>query len=187
MRKTLIITLLIIVVSLTLIPLSFAQTAPPIIPAGTEGELVIPHSAPGSDEGQYFGFTFLPSITQSIIGLAGGMAFLFIIIGGIQILTAYGNDEKITNAKKTIQYAIVGLLIALLSYAIVSIIGGLNIGQNPNQTQTAEEGFGDEGLTEEELAEKQETQKEIEEKVESGDLAPGSEDLTKEEMEELLD
>jgi len=115
------------------------------------------------------------------------MAFLFIIIGGIQILTAYGNDEKITNAKKTIQYAIVGLLIALLSYAIVSIIGGLNIGQNPNQTQTAEEGFGDEGLTEEELAEKQETQKEIEEKVESGDLAPGSEDLTKEEMEELLD
>lgn len=61
------------------------------------------------------------------------MAVLFIIIGGIQILTAYGSDEKISSAKKTITYAIVGLLIAILSYAIVTIISSIQIGATTTQ------------------------------------------------------
>lgn len=125
---------------LLLTPLCFAQktTPAPIIPGDvsrTDIELVLPQNPEGENEGMYLGKNFLPLLTQTIIALAGGMAFLFIIIGGIQILTAYGNDEKIGNAKKTITYAIVGLLIAILSYAIVSIISGIQIGPQSQQGQ----------------------------------------------------
>ncbi len=157
-------------------------TAPPIIPPGVENEaLIIPHADDPDDEGAYFQGTYLPAITNVIIGMAGGLTFLFIVIGGIQLLTAYGDEEKITGAKKTITYAIVGLLVAILSYAIVSIISGIQIGQTPQQ-----QGFG-EGLTDEQRQEKNETKAAVEEKVESGELTPGSEDLSTEEMQKLLD
>ncbi len=157
-------------------------TPPPIIPPGVESEaLIIPHADDPENQGAYFQGTYLPALTSVIIGMAGGLAFLFIVIGGIQLLTAYGDEEKITSAKKTITYAIVGLLVAILSYAIVSIISGIQVGQTPQQ-----QGFG-EGLTEEQMQEKSETKSAVEEKVESGELAPGSEDLSNEEMQELLD
>jgi glucose uptake protein GlcU len=78
-------------------------------------------------EEQFFGGSLLPTITKTIIEAAGVTAILFIIIGGIEILTAYGNDEKIGKGKKTVTFAIVGLLISILSYAIVSIISGINL------------------------------------------------------------
>lgn len=132
-----------------LTPLAFADngdettgpvtTPPPIIPPGVESEaLIIPHADDPENQGAYFQGTYLPAITSVIIGMAGGLAFLFIVIGGIQLLTAYGDEEKITGAKKTITYAIVGLLVAILSYAIVSIISGIQIGQTPQQVQQAQ-------------------------------------------------
>ena len=106
-----------------------ADGRPPIIPTGS-GEkepLLLPQSPSGVAEEQYFGGYYLPAITKVVIAAAGISAVLFIIIGGIQILTAYGNDEKIGKAKKTITYAIIGLLIAILSYAIVSTISVINL------------------------------------------------------------
>ncbi len=108
-------------------------TRPPIVPDqgsdSTISTLLIPHADPNQtipDE-QYFGGVLLPGITKTVIAAAAGLAFLFIIIGGIQILTAYGEEEKITGAKKTITYAIVGLLVAMLSYAIVTIISNIKL------------------------------------------------------------
>jgi len=115
-------------VGLASLPLALAQTRPPIIPTQETTEtLLIPRSTPGSAEETYFGGSFLPILTRTIIAMAGVTAVLFIIIGGIQILTAYGNDEKLGKAKKTITFAIAGLLIAILSYAIVSIISAINL------------------------------------------------------------
>lgn len=103
---------------------------PPIIPEipGDNEDLLLPHQTSGNiAEEQYFGGVLLPTITRTVIALAGGLAFLFMIVGGIQILTAYGNEEKIQNGKKTLTYALVGLVIALLSYAIVSIISAIRL------------------------------------------------------------
>ncbi len=100
---------------------------PSIVPAGSE-RILLPH--PTNDQipqEQYFGGVVLPSLTQTVIALAAGLAFLFMIIGGIQILTAYGNEEKVSNGRKTMTFAIVGLVIALLSYAIVSIISAVDL------------------------------------------------------------
>jgi len=106
-----------------------ADGRPPIIPTGANATepLLLPQSPAGVAEEQYFGGYYLPAITKVVIAAAGISAVLFIIIGGIQILTAYGNDEKIGKAKKTVTYAIIGLLIAILSYAIVSTISVINL------------------------------------------------------------
>jgi hypothetical protein len=100
---------------------------PTIIPEGTKEALQIPKSPSGTEESLYFRGGYLPEMTKIVIQGAGVAAVLFIIIGGIQILTAYGNDEAIGKAKKTIEYAIIGLLIAILSYAIVSIISVISL------------------------------------------------------------
>lgn len=107
-----------------------AQSRPSIIPLGTSQEIMIPTIPKGQNgipQEQYLGGVLLPTITRIVIASAGASAVIFMIIGGIEMLTAYGNDEKIANAKKTITYALVGLVIALLSYAIVTIISSVKI------------------------------------------------------------
>ncbi len=75
-----------------------------------------------SKVGGYLQEQFLPKIAVTIISLAVGTSVLFIIIGAIMMLTAYGNEEKLGNAKKTIILALIGLVISLLSYVIVQLI-----------------------------------------------------------------
>lgn len=65
---------------------------------------------------------FLPRIALTIVSIAIGVSVIMIIFGAIQMLTAYGDTEKYSNAKKTILFSILGLAIALLSYAIVQVI-----------------------------------------------------------------
>lgn len=91
-----------------------------------KNQLKLPGATSG-DPSTYIQQDFLPSITSTIIGIAGGLALLFVIIGGIQILTAYGNDERITAAKKTLTWALAGLVIAILSYSIVQIIVSIKL------------------------------------------------------------
>ncbi len=64
-------------------------------------------------------------VTNGFLGIVTSAALLMLIVSGIQMLTAYGEEEKITNAKKTALWSIVGLVIAILAYAIVSIIVSL--------------------------------------------------------------
>ncbi|HRY91006.1 MAG TPA: hypothetical protein P5229_01540 [Candidatus Gracilibacteria bacterium] len=122
MRKTLLKYGVIITLLLQDIMVASAQVRPPIIPAGNT-HLILPHSA-GQTETAITG-QLIPAVTRTVIAMAGMLAVLFIIYGGIQILTAYGKTEKIESAKKTITWAIAGLIISLLSYAIVSIVAGL--------------------------------------------------------------
>jgi len=135
MLKKIINTALMAFVAIAAIPTALAQR-PPIIPPGAETSdpLLIPKSTAGTAEETYFGSVLLPQLTKTIIAMAGVTAVLFIIFGGIQILTAYGSDEKLGKAKKTITFAIAGLLIAILAYAIVSIISAINL--NPTTTTT---------------------------------------------------
>lgn len=66
-------------------------------------------------------------LTNGFIGAVAALAVLMLIISGIQMLVAYGDEEKITSAKKTATWAIFGLLLTILAYAIVSILNTLPI------------------------------------------------------------
>ena len=45
-----------------------------------------------------------------------------LIIGGIRYVISGGDSKKVTDAKNTIMYAIIGLIIAILAYAIVNFV-----------------------------------------------------------------
>lgn len=54
--------------------------------------------------------------------IIGAVSVLMIIIGGIRYVTSNGDQSAITSAKNTILYAVIGLIVAILAYAIVSFV-----------------------------------------------------------------
>lgn len=48
-------------------------------------------------------------------------AFLAFVYAGFLYVTAYGNDDQIGKAKKIMIYTVVGIIVVILSYAIVSV------------------------------------------------------------------
>ncbi len=57
-----------------------------------------------------------------LIGLAGVTAVFFIIFAGIKFLTSGGDPKQVEGARKTLTYAILGLILILLAGAIIAII-----------------------------------------------------------------
>lgn len=67
----------------------------------------------------------IPLLISNVIGIAalaaGAVAVIMIIVGGIQYIASGGGDGMV-KAKKTITYAISGLVISILAYTIVTFI-----------------------------------------------------------------
>lgn len=61
----------------------------------------------------------LIKVAMSVLGL---VAVVVIILGGIQFMTAGGDPGKVKKAKDTILYGVIGLVVAVLAYAIVNFI-----------------------------------------------------------------
>jgi hypothetical protein len=64
--------------------------------------------------------SFVGAIVNTLLFLVGAVSVLSIIIGGILYVTSSGDSGNVTKAKNTILYAIVGLVVAFLAYAIVN-------------------------------------------------------------------
>jgi hypothetical protein len=59
----------------------------------------------------------------STLGLiAGVLAVLFIVIGGINYATSEGDSKRLASAKQTISYAIAGLVISIIAPLIVGFV-----------------------------------------------------------------
>ena len=61
-------------------------------------------------------------VINVILYIVGILSVVMIILGGIQYTTSAGDQAKVTKAKNTILYGIVGLVIAVLAYAIVNFV-----------------------------------------------------------------
>jgi hypothetical protein len=55
-----------------------------------------------------------------ILGLLGLIAVAMVIFGGITWMTSAGNEKRVEQAKNILTYAIIGTVIMLLSWAMVS-------------------------------------------------------------------
>lgn len=66
--------------------------------------------------------TIIDSVSTWLLGFAGAVAVLFIIFSGLQMVTAAGNKERYEAAKKTLGYAVLGLLIIVLALVIVRVV-----------------------------------------------------------------
>jgi hypothetical protein len=60
------------------------------------------------------------TIVNVLLFLIGAISVIMLIFGGIRYTTSGGNSASVTAAKNTILYAIIGLIIAFLAYAVVN-------------------------------------------------------------------
>lgn len=70
------------------------------------------------------------NIIEAIILVMGIVAVIAIVYGGVQYMTSTGNTDKIQKAKHTILYAVIGLIICVLAYAIVNFVIGTLLKQS---------------------------------------------------------
>lgn len=68
------------------------------------------------------------NILNGIIAVMGFVAVIFVVVGGVQYMTSAGDTQKTEKAKKTIIYALIGMAVcvlafAIVNYAIVNVIG----------------------------------------------------------------
>jgi len=63
------------------------------------------------------------NVVDWAVALAGLTAVFFIIFSGIKFLTSGGDPKQVEGAKKTLTYAIAGLIIVFISFAIIKLIG----------------------------------------------------------------
>ncbi|HEX5430006.1 MAG TPA: pilin [Patescibacteria group bacterium] len=68
---------------------------------------------------------FTEQMIQNILLVIGAVSLLMIIINGFRYMTARGNDEQVSTARRALTWAIAGLAISLFAYTIVSAVAKL--------------------------------------------------------------
>ncbi|MCJ7804785.1 pilin [Patescibacteria group bacterium] len=66
---------------------------------------------------------FIRYLLNFAIGIGGGIAFLLMIFGGLQIILSGGNPDRIKAGKEMITAALAGLLLIIFSVFILRVIG----------------------------------------------------------------
>lgn len=74
---------------------------------------------------------FITNVIQVLVVLAGSLASMFFVWGGVRYITSSGNPETLEGAKKTIMYSALGLTISLAALVLTNIV-----------TQLAQSSFG---------------------------------------------
>lgn len=62
------------------------------------------------------------NIINVMLLVIGVVAVIMLIVGGFRYVLSNGNEKAISGAKDTILYAVIGIVIALLSFAIVNFV-----------------------------------------------------------------
>jgi heme/copper-type cytochrome/quinol oxidase subunit 2 len=62
------------------------------------------------------------NIIQWILGLVGVVLLIMFIYGGVLYATSAGNEEKVETGKKVMLYAIIGVVIIALAFALTRYV-----------------------------------------------------------------
>lgn len=68
--------------------------------------------------------TTLSTIVSMVLAIAGSISLLMIVIGGLRYILAHGDPSATAQAKNTILYAIIGLLVSMMAFGIVAFVLG---------------------------------------------------------------
>ena len=68
---------------------------------------------------------FVKDIVNTLLYVLGAVAVIVIIVAGILYATSSGDPALITKAKNTLLYAVIGLIVAIMAYAIVNFVIGV--------------------------------------------------------------
>ena len=64
------------------------------------------------------------TVVNVLLFVIGAISVIMLIIGGIRYTTSAGDSGAVTGAKNTIMYAIIGLVVAFLAFAVVNWVLG---------------------------------------------------------------
>lgn len=113
----------------------FAMTGIASVSALTLREGAEAAKCDGCPENLFGDMGVFKQVTNTILYIVGIIAVIMLIIGGIRYVISGGDSKKVTDAKNTILYAIIGLVIAFLAFAIVNFV----ISALPSSSEDAEE------------------------------------------------
>ncbi|MEI7838519.1 MAG: hypothetical protein WCI37_01905 [bacterium] len=66
----------------------------------------------------------LATIVQIVLGVIGSVAVLVIVIASIQLVLSGGNPQSVQRARETILWAVIGLVVVVSAYTIVTFFAG---------------------------------------------------------------
>jgi len=64
----------------------------------------------------------LTLVVNTLIFVIGLVAVIMLIVGGFRYVFSQGNEKAVQGAKDTILYAIIGIVVAVLAFAIVNFV-----------------------------------------------------------------
>lgn len=68
--------------------------------------------------------TIIKTVVNVLLFILGAIAVIMIVIGGLKYTVSNGDSSAVTSAKNTILYAVIGLIVAMMAYAIVNFVVG---------------------------------------------------------------
>jgi hypothetical protein len=81
----------------------------------------------GQEEATLFGSnSIFTKVVDILLFIIGAVAVIMLIFGGIRYTISAGREKEVEAAKNTILYAIIGIVVAFLAYAVVHwVLGAL--------------------------------------------------------------
>ncbi len=107
-------------------PMVMAQGTGDLITTGDNPDIIAGRTG---SEGSFRALALV--VLNFALSFLGFIAVIFVIYGGILYVTAGGEQEKVDSGKKILMYAGAGLVIILLSFALVNTILSAGTGSEP--------------------------------------------------------
>jgi hypothetical protein len=74
--------------------------------------------------------SIIKNVVDILLYIVGAVSVIMLIVGGLRYATSAGNSNSVAAAKSTIMYALIGLGVSVLAYAIVQfVIGAITTGK----------------------------------------------------------
>jgi len=92
--------------------------------AATQIDTGVTEAAPTGANGNLFTGTnsLFHTISDTLIIIVGAVSVIMLIVGGLRYVLSAGNSSAVEGAKNTIMYAIIGVIVAILAFAIVQFV-----------------------------------------------------------------
>jgi hypothetical protein len=66
--------------------------------------------------------TGIANVIKLMMTVVGMLSLVFLIVGGLRYVISTGDSKRVSQARETILYAVVGIIVSIAAYAIVSFV-----------------------------------------------------------------